>query len=214
VEKAYPELPKFVPECTSARDSHNPPGYFMHMEPIMLAWEYAKENRKISADASVFVFEDDVFFCGDKNPLSDLLHHYPPGSFDFLSLQNTSGLTGNWGPRAKWPHWECVSPAFGERYKKVQRRMSAEFFEGWSTKLLEHIKALYARGIHALSEMFSPTVCHNDGFQCRVFQPNHLGKLLTTAKVKFLNTSQEAATICAGDRNGTTVNHAAKFLSI
>lgn len=194
VQRRFPQAAKASERHRQKNATTLADGKTFHVEPILLALDWARARVRLRPDAFVWVVEDDVFFCGS---FSEIAGAYSRDHADFL--------TGKIAGVGKWGHRGFATEAFLRRYPEGSRRMALEFVERFSLRFLEHLKRLSGlEAVSAQSEMFAPTVCRQDGFSESRFSPRHVGLWHWYTRVG----PGYAARFCKG---GTTMNHAAKF---
>lgn len=174
--------------------------YKYHMEPIILAVNFARTQVALSRDAKVWVFEDDVYVCGS---LINILTHYQGVHADFVCS----------GRVAKgWPVFiatDFASQSFKDTYPYEKVCACEEHVQMFSVSFIDRMLDLTRQGFTGESEMFAPTVCSHDNETCAlgVFDPKDIGRYDWT----YRDTEDDAKRWC--DHGGDTLNHAGKYES-
>jgi len=198
--RATRDLPNgSFPEVTAIlTNKWKPSGYNFHMEPVLLAADFARETVNVCRHAQYWVMEDDVFICGK---LSQLIKYYDTKFADADLLDSgrhiNNGLR-SWGSRE-----------YQTLYPMKMRVMDEEHVMRFSSRLLDHIWRLGREGITAESEWFASTVAKVDGFRHEAFDKIHIGAW------SFDNRMNESSAneLCHKRRasQGPLLNHAGKF---
>lgn len=193
VTKEYPQyitLPKNGPSR----------GYNYHIEPYVLAFNWAQEHFQMQFDYG-WAVEDDVVVCGQ---FSQLMKAHTKDNSDMLSFGKSGRADGGFQAGMS-------TKKFKERYTHAMY-IAKENVQRYSTKLIFKMNDLMKDGVEAQSEVFPTTIAQSEDFKYSQLDHTFAGKIQWNNRMN----KKQATETCAkhASEGETKLYHAGKYTRI